>query len=85
MSKRPPHPSPSLRAVGVHNIYAPCATMGVEEQRALGGGGGSEPVYILKVREIQGILGTRVVPRGGGKGESVCVGSSVLFACYCTR
>jgi hypothetical protein len=32
----------------------------------------SEPVYILKVREIQGICGTHVVPRGGGKGERAC-------------
>ncbi len=39
------------------------------------------PVYILKVREIQAIRGTHVVPRGGGKGERACVGSSVLHLC----
>jgi hypothetical protein len=45
----------------------------------------SEPVYILKVREIQGIRGTHVVPRGGGKGESVCgqFGLPLLYTLTC--
>jgi hypothetical protein len=47
----------------------------------------SEPVYILKVREIQAIRGTHVVPRGGGKGESesVCGQFGIALMCYCTR
>jgi hypothetical protein len=43
------------------------------------GGRVSEPVYILKVREIQGTRGTHIVPRGGGKGESVWAARSCTY------